>query len=280
MPNKKSFKSDLERRRFIFFSIGCIAALSLSWVTLDLLATTEKTKTIIRDEPETATVSEYTPPETDIKPEVENKAEIIKDNTEILFKIVDNAQNQTFEGFFPQDVDPDMPILDWDGPEVVDAVPDDDEPLVFVEKMPEFPGGNVALNDYLRENLVYPAPAKEAGAQGTVLVEVAAEEPPVRFVEQMPEFPGGMPALNQYLRDHLQYPAAARDAGAMGTVLVEFVVERDGSVSNATVKVSQFPALDEEALRVVRSLPKWKPGEANGRKVRVYYNVPIRFSLQ
>ena len=230
MLNKKSFKSDLERRRFIFFSIGCIAALSLSWVTLDLLATTEKKATIVHDEPESATVNEYTPPETDIKPQEENKAEIIKDNTEVLLKIVDNAHSQTFEGFFPQDVDPDMPILDWEGPEVVDAVPDDDEPLVFVEKMPEFPGGATALNDYLRENLVYPAPAKEAGAQGTVLVE--------------------------------------------------FVVERDGSVSNATVKVSQFPALDEEALRVVRSLPKWKPGEANGRKVRVYYNVPIRFSLQ
>lgn len=230
MPNKKSFKSDLERRRFIFFSIGCIAALSLSWVTLDLLATPEKKAEVIHDEPETAMVNEFIPPETDIKPIEENKAEIMKDNTEVLFKIVDNAQNQTFDWVITNDFDPDMAITEWDGPEVVDAVPDDDEPFVFVEKMPEFPGGTTALNDYLRNNLVYPTPAKEAGAQGTVLVE--------------------------------------------------FVVERDGSVSNATVKVAQFPALDEEALRVVRSLPKWKPGEANGRKVRVYYNVPIRFSLQ
>lgn len=231
MPNKKSFKSDLERRRFIFFSIGCIVALSLSWVTLDLLATTEKVKAVVHDEPETATVNEFIPPETDVKPVEENKAEIMKDNTEILFKIVDNTKNQTFEWFINNDLDPDMAIDEWDGPEVVDPEPDDrDEVFVFVERMPEFPGGAKALNEYLSDNLVYPAPAKEAGAQGTVLVE--------------------------------------------------FVVEKDGSVSNATVKVSQFPALDEEALRVVRSLPKWKPGEANGRKVRVYYNVPIRFSLQ
>lgn len=230
MPNKKSFKSDLERRRFIFFSIGCIAALSLSWVTLDLLATTEKPAAVICDEPETATVSEYTPPETDTKPIEENKTEIVKDNTEVLFKIVNNAQNQTFEGFFPQDYDPDMAIEEWGGPEVVEPEPVDELPFTFVEKMPEFPGGAKALNEYLNSNLVYPAPAKEAGAQGTVLVE--------------------------------------------------FVVERDGSVSNAKVVVSQFPSLDEEALRVVRSLPKWKPGEANGRKVRVFYNIPIRFSLQ
>lgn len=230
MPNKKSFKSDLERRKFIFFSIGCIIALSLSWVTLDLLATSEKKAAVIQDEPETATVSEFTPPETDTKPVEENKTEIVKDNTEVLFKIVNNAQNQTFEGFFPQDYDPDMAIEEWSGPEVVDPVIEDEVPFTFVEKMPEFPGGAMALNAYLRENLVY--------------------------------------------------PAAAKDAGAQGTVLVEFVVEKDGSVSNATVKVSQFPALDEEALRVVRSLPKWHPGETNGRKARVYYTVPICFSLQ
>lgn len=230
MPNKKSFKSDLERRRFIFFSIGCIAALALSWVTLDLLATPEKTKAVVRDEPEAAVVNEFIPPETDIKPIEENKEEIVKDNTEILFKIVDNAQNQTFDWVISNEFDPDLAVTEWEGPEVVDVEPETEAPFVFVEKMPEFPGGATALNKFLSENLVYPASAKEAGAQGTVLVE--------------------------------------------------FVVEKDGSVSNATVKVSQFPSLDQEALRVVRSLPKWNPGETNGRKVRVYYNVPIRFSLQ
>ena len=230
MANKKSFKADIEKRKIIFFALGCIVAMSLSWVCLDLLATSEKKVAAIQDEPEAATVDEYTPPETDEKPQEQKQEEVQQQNTEIILNIVENTAKADFDFNFGQDVTDEMAIDEWEAPEVVE--------------------------------------------------EVAAEEPPVRFVEQMPEFPGGMAALNQYLRDHLEYPAAARDAGAMGTVLVEFVVEKDGSVSNAKVVVSQFPALDEEALRVVRSLPKWKPGESNGRKVRVYYNVPIRFDLQ
>lgn len=100
-----------------------------------------------------------------------------------------------------------------------------------------------------------------------------------KFVEKMPEFPGGIEALNQYLITHVTYPTAARDAGAEGMVLVEFVVEKDGSVSNVQTVVSAHPALDEEAMRVVRGLPKWTPGEASGKKIRVYFNLPIRFQL-
>ena len=113
-----------------------------------------------------------------------------------------------------------------------------------------------------------------------VVPEVEAEDPPVRYVEHMPEYPGGITALQQFLVNHLKYPDAARAAGAYGTVVVEFVVEKDGSVSNVKVVTSVYPALDEEAVRVVRSLPKWKPGETKGEKVRVYYNIPIRFDLQ
>ena len=86
--------------------------------------------------------------------------------------------------------------------------------------------------------------------------------------------------MNQYLITHVTYPAAARDAGAEGTVMVEFVVEKDGSVSNVKTVLSVYPVLDEEAMRVVRELPKWTPGEVNGNKVRVYYNIPIRFQLE
>ena len=113
-----------------------------------------------------------------------------------------------------------------------------------------------------------------------VVPEVDAEDPPVRYVEHMPEYPGGITALQQFLVNHLKYPDAARAAGAYGTVMVEFVVEKDGSVSNVKVVTSVYPALDEEAVRVVRSLPKWKPGETKGEKVRVYYNIPIMFDLQ
>ena len=112
-----------------------------------------------------------------------------------------------------------------------------------------------------------------------VVPEVEAEEPPVRFVEHMPEYPGGITALQQFLVNHLKYPDSARAAGAQGIVLVEFVVEKDGSVTNVKVLESLWPDLDEEAVRVVRTLPKWKPGETKGEKVRVYYNLPIRFEL-
>lgn len=101
------------------------------------------------------------------------------------------------------------------------------------------------------------------------------------YVAKMPEFPGGNAALNQYLTTHLTYPSAARAAGAEGTVLVQFVVEKDGSISNVKTVLPVYPSLDEEAMRIVRGLPKWIPGEdSNGNKVRVYYNIPFRFQLE
>ena len=115
----------------------------------------------------------------------------------------------------------------------------------------------------------------------TVSAQETETESPYRYVAKMPEYPGGQVALNQYLITHIKYPAAARDAGADGTVLVEFVVEKDGSVSNVKTVVSVYPPLDEEAMRVVREFPRWIPGEdSNGNKVRVYYNIPIRFQLE
>lgn len=115
----------------------------------------------------------------------------------------------------------------------------------------------------------------------TVSAQETETESPYRYVAKMPEFPGGMEALNQYLITHVTYPAAARDAGAEGTVMVEFVVEKDGSVSNVQTVMSAHPVLDEEAIRVVSGLPRWIPGEnSDGKKVRVYYNIPIRFQLE
>ncbi|MCQ2285294.1 MAG: energy transducer TonB [Bacteroidales bacterium] len=99
----------------------------------------------------------------------------------------------------------------------------------------------------------------------------------VNIVDKMPEYPGGLDSLYQYLLENIQYPVDAREKGEKGTVLVEFVVDKDGSVTNVGVVTSVSPALDEEALRVVRSFPKWKPGEKDGQKVRVHFNIPIQF---
>ncbi len=112
-----------------------------------------------------------------------------------------------------------------------------------------------------------------------VIEEEADDAPPVHFTEEMPEFPGGPEALNAFLTKEIQYPEVARNNGIMGTVLVEFVVEKDGRVSNAKVKVPLFPDCDKEAVRGVMAMPKWKPGKNMGKPVRCFYQVPVTFRM-
>lgn len=101
------------------------------------------------------------------------------------------------------------------------------------------------------------------------------------IVEEMPEFPGGMEKLTEYLSMNVRYPVEAREKGIQGRVFVKFVVEPDGSVSNVAVTRSAGDdSIDEEAVRVVQSMPKWKPGKQRGRPVRVSLIAPINFKLQ
>lgn len=116
----------------------------------------------------------------------------------------------------------------------------------------------------------------------TVAAEEEVEEEAEVFfiVEEMPEFPGGELALRTYLAQSIKYPVIAQENGVQGKVYVTFVVDKDGSISDATVARGVDPSLDQEALRVVNSLPKWKPGKQRGQPVRVSYTVPINFVLQ
>ena len=98
-------------------------------------------------------------------------------------------------------------------------------------------------------------------------------------VEVLPEFVGGDEARQKFLRDNLVYPKVARETGMEGRVVVEFVVEPDGKLSNFKVARGAAPALDEEALRVAKLMPKWKPGKQRGKEVRVRYTMPITFTL-
>jgi protein TonB len=95
-------------------------------------------------------------------------------------------------------------------------------------------------------------------------------------VEQQPQFPGN---LNQYLRDHINYPTIAQENGIQGKVIVQFVVERDGSITQVNVIRGVDPSLDKEAVRVVKSMPKWTPGRQNGQAVRVKFTLPVNFKL-
>jgi protein TonB len=112
--------------------------------------------------------------------------------------------------------------------------------------------------------------------------EEAEEETAEVFfiVEDMPEFPGGEAALRAYIAGQIKYPVIAQENGIQGKVYVTFVVGKDGAVSNATIARGVDPSLDKEAIRVVNTLPKWKPGKQRGKAVNVSYTVPINFVLQ
>ena len=102
----------------------------------------------------------------------------------------------------------------------------------------------------------------------------------IATVEQKPSFPGGEAAMYKWLGEQIVYPAQASEEGASGKVTVAFIIEKDGSVSNVQVVRGKHPALDAEAVRVVKKMPKWTPGRNNGVPVRVAYNLPVTFKLQ
>ena len=99
-------------------------------------------------------------------------------------------------------------------------------------------------------------------------------------VDQQPSFPGGTNALNTFIASNLKYPAVAQENGIQGRVIVKFIVEKDGSISNVEVDRSVDPDLDNEAMRVVKAMPKWIPGQINGKAVKVECSHPFVFRLQ
>ncbi len=99
-------------------------------------------------------------------------------------------------------------------------------------------------------------------------------------VEAMPEFPGGMGKLMSYLGNNIKYPPLAKESGIQGRVFINFVVEPDGKISQVKVLRGIGGGCDEEAIRVVEAMPKWKPGMQRGKPVRVSYNLPVKFTLQ
>lgn len=100
------------------------------------------------------------------------------------------------------------------------------------------------------------------------------------IVEEMPSFPGGEAKLMEYLQTKIKYPGIARENGISGRVYVTFVVDKDGKIKEAKLLRGIGGGCDEEALRVVKSMPDWKPGRQNGRNVSVQYNLPVNFNLK
>ena len=108
--------------------------------------------------------------------------------------------------------------------------------------------------------------------------EVEEEEIFMR-VEKAPAFPGGQKAMMEYLMKNIKYPAACQEAGIQGRVIVSFVVNKDGTIQNVEVIRGVHEKLDAEAVRVVKSMPAWSPGEQQGRKVRSKFQLPVFFRL-
>ena len=112
-------------------------------------------------------------------------------------------------------------------------------------------------------------------------VEEEEEEVIFMVVETMPEFPGGQQALFKYLSDNVKYPVIAQENGIQGRVICQFVVNKDGAIVDVeVVRSGGDPSLDKEAVRVIKSMPKWNPGKQRGKAVRVKYTVPVNFRLQ
>lgn len=110
--------------------------------------------------------------------------------------------------------------------------------------------------------------------------EPEVEEKPYTAVEQMPQFPGGDAELLSFIAKNLKYPTIAQENGIQGKVYIRFVVSKTGNVTDVQVLKSLDPYCDKEAVRVIKTLPKWIPGKQNGVNVPVYYVVPITFKLQ
>lgn len=112
-------------------------------------------------------------------------------------------------------------------------------------------------------------------------VAVDNNDNPLNFqvVERLPEFPGGMVEFMKWLTKNLRYPVLARQQNIQGKVIVAFIINRDGSITAQKVVKSVSPELDREALRVLRIMPRWKPGEDHGKPCRTYFSIPINFKI-
>jgi len=125
---------------------------------------------------------------------------------------------------------------------------------------------------------------KKVVKEEVIVVEEKPKEDNIVYttanVQQQPEFPGGEAAMYKWLGDHIQYPPAAAEEDVSGRVIVEFIVSKTGAIENVKVVRGRHPALDKEAIRVVKAMPKWNPGRNNGQAVKVTYHLPVTFRLR
>ncbi|MCE7042260.1 energy transducer TonB [Dyadobacter sp. CY312] len=161
-----------------------------------------------------------------------------------------------------------------------EEVPEETPPPT-VEEIKEAVVANKTIEGDPNANEIIVAPeAVAAPSKGTVVEAAPEPEKVFTVVEQQPEFPGGTSEMYKYLGKNIKYPSAASRANVSGRVFMSFVVNVDGSIQDVQVLKGLGFGCDEEAIRVVKAMPKWKPGKQSGRAVRVKYNLPINFQLE
>ncbi len=152
-----------------------------------------------------------------------------------------------------------------EAPEVIEVVEEKVETVIKIQTEDD-------ANKRQMEAYVPPPPPKAKKEEVTEEIFVV--------VEEQPEFPGGNTAMMKFLSDNIKYPVIAQENGIQGRVITNFVVERDGSITDVQVVRGVDPSLDKEAVRVIQSMPKWKPGKQRGSTVRVRFTLPVVFRLQ
>lgn len=147
------------------------------------------------------------------------------------------------------------------------------EELTIVDDKSTEREGDIAASDPTDAPVIIPTPIE-------VPEETVEEETEFIIVEEMPMFGSGTADLMKYLSANIKYPTVSAEQGVQGKVVVQFVVGTHGEILNPVVVKSVDPYLDKEAIRVISTMPKWKPGKQRGKAVRVKYTVPVVFKLQ
>ncbi|HEV7349339.1 TonB family protein [Telluribacter sp.] len=161
-----------------------------------------------------------------------------------------------------------------------EEVPEETPPPTVEELKEAVAATETVKGDPNAEEIIIAPEQIAAPSRGVVVEAAPAEEQIFTVVEQQPEFPGGIAEMYKFLSKNIKYPSAASRANVTGKVFLTFVVNTDGSIQDVAVLKGLGFGTDEEAMRVVKTMPKWKPGKQSGRPVRVKYNLPINFQLE
>lgn len=239
MEQKKTLAANIDDRRGTSFLLGLVVALALLLTALEWTSHTAEPE-------ETSDLMGEMPQDLEAIPALDQRDLIALTNPQPATTVISErvvVTDDTAEEI----------------PDAADATHDEWEPLVFdPEDFTEEPVNNEALSP---------------------LALGQTPEPVLRVVEQYPEFPGGMMELVKWLTKNLQYPAYARQQKIQGEVVTSFIINKDGTVADIKILKSVEASLDREALRVLRMMPAWKPGQDHGQPCRTLVRLPIVFKI-